>query len=76
MARNDPEEGEMDETALKANAHFVDFISLVFIFWMLLYSFFCAVYMIMYHSYPDQLLLSLPAVFPLYSATCTNLFLL
>lgn len=40
MARNDPEEGEMDETALKANAHFVDFISLVFIFWVILYSFF------------------------------------
>ena len=40
MARNDPEEDEMDETALRANAHFLDCISLVFIFWMLLYSFF------------------------------------
>ena len=40
MARNDPEEGEMDETVLRSNAHFVDFISLVFIFWVILYSFF------------------------------------
>ena len=76
MARNDPEEGEMDETALRANVHFVDFISLVFIFLDDPLLFFCAVYMIMYHSYLDQLLLSLPTVFPLYSATCTNLFLL